>query len=337
MTTFHSRQSGDARRTRKNENADTFNFVPQIAPSICAVMHTKHDKRGATIFKSLCKRTVVCKCFYRVEALPLVWTRFSWLAKSSPMIQRSPARWTRNGQVTSGKIAVEMSHGIAAQLPGNGRCNATGWPGRWLARQLATSHATVTRCPSKPLASWLVGIPPTRFRPSIPKLMNSPTKPPSTPDLESLRKAILEYQPDPHRIPFSNLKPFHDSIVELRGKNASYAAIADLLIENGVKTSRARVAEYGRIVLEGGKSRRRRKRARTAPVANTLASSQSAPAMTTKPAPAITAPTSNVSPPPTENSPFTSRGPRIANVRMMSPEQAKEFNASLKPGNTPKQ
>jgi predicted sugar kinase len=119
------------------------------------------------------------------------------------------------------------------------------------------------------------------------------------------------------------LKPFHDSIVELRGKNASYAAIADLLMQNGIKTSRARVAEYGRIVLEGGKSRKRRKRARTAP------------AVAVKPTPATPAPTvvlaGSVTPPPKEDSPYRSRGPHIANVRMMSPEEAKEFNESLKP------
>src|ERR1700685_2317043 len=96
--------------------------------------------------------------------------------------------------------------------------------------------------------------------------MNTPTIP--TPDLESLRKAIQEYQPDPSRIPFSNLKPFHNSIVELRGKNASYAAIAELLQQHGIKTSRPRVAEYGRIVLEGGKSRKRRNRSKIAPAAN---------------------------------------------------------------------
>jgi len=90
------------------------------------------------------------------------------------------------------------------------------------------------------------------------KIMNTSSTSPTTPNLELLRKAIREYQPDPSRIPFSNLKPFHDSIVELRGKNASYAAIAELLEQHGVKTSRARVAEYGRIVLEGGKSRKRR-------------------------------------------------------------------------------
>ena len=161
--------------------------------------------------------------------------------------------------------------------------------------------------------------------------MNTPTI--ATPDLESLRKAIQEYQPDPSRIPFSNLKPFHNSIVELRGKNASYAAIAEILQQNGVKTSRARVAEYGRTVLEGGKKRKRRKRTRTAPAANIPATPQSAPAATVKPTPATppaTAITSDVPPPPKENSPYRSRGPHIANVRMMGAEEAKEFNDSLK-------
>ena len=81
--------------------------------------------------------------------------------------------------------------------------------------------------------------------------MNTPTTP--TPDLESLRKAVQEFRPNPHRVPFNGLKPVHDSIVELRRQNVSYAAIAELLQQHGVKTSRARVAEYGRIVLEGGK------------------------------------------------------------------------------------
>ena len=164
--------------------------------------------------------------------------------------------------------------------------------------------------------------------------MNTSPTSPTTPNLELLRKAIREYQPDPSRIPFNNLKPFHDSIVELRGKNASYAAIAELLEQHGVKTSRARVAEYGRIVLEGGKSRKRRKRAKTTPAANIAATPQSAPAEAAKPAPATppaTAITSDFPPPPNETSPYRSRGPHIANVRMMSAEEAKEFNDSLKP------
>jgi hypothetical protein len=163
--------------------------------------------------------------------------------------------------------------------------------------------------------------------------MNTSPISPTTPNLELLRKAIREYQPDPSRIPFSNLKPFHDSIVELRGKNASYAAIAELLQQHGVKTSRARVAEYGRIVLEDGKKRKRRKRAKNAPAVNAPATPQNAPAVAAKPAPATppaTAITSDVPPPPKENSPYRSRGPHIANVKMMTPSEREEFETSLK-------
>ncbi len=74
--------------------------------------------------------------------------------------------------------------------------------------------------------------------------MNTSPTSPTTPNLELLRKAIREYQPDPSRIPFNNLKPFHDSIVELRGKNASYAAIADLL---DTKWSKDQPGACGRI------------------------------------------------------------------------------------------
>ncbi|MFZ1072476.1 MAG: hypothetical protein WAO21_03480 [Verrucomicrobiia bacterium] len=167
--------------------------------------------------------------------------------------------------------------------------------------------------------------------------MNTPTTP--TPDLESLRKAVQEFRPIPHRVPFNGLKPVHDSIVELRKQTVSYAAIAELLQQHGVKTSRARVAEYGRIVLDGGKKRKRRKWAKTTPAANLPATPQSAPAVTANPTPAMTAPatvgTNNVQPP-NENSTYTSRGPHIAHVAQLSPEEAAEFEASLKLGNAPK-
>ena len=84
--------------------------------------------RGATIFKSLCKRTAVSKCFYRVEALPLVRTRFLRLANSSPKTARSPARRSRDGRETSGKTSGEISRVISAQRPGNGRAVATAMP-----------------------------------------------------------------------------------------------------------------------------------------------------------------------------------------------------------------
>ncbi len=162
--------------------------------------------------------------------------------------------------------------------------------------------------------------------------MNTPIT--STPDLESLRKAVQEFRPNTRRVPFNGLKPVHDSIAELRRQNASCSAIAELLQQHGVKTSRARVAEYVRIVLDGGKQRKRRKRTRTAPTANVQVASQSAPSVAAKPAPTASAPTTapagNVTPPPKEDSPYRSRGPRIANVKMMTPSEREEFETSLK-------
>ena len=121
MIIFHSQQSDRARRPRKNENAATFNFASQIEPSICAVMFTKRVKHDATIFKSRCSRTVVCYRLDRVQALPLVRTRFLRLANCSPKTARSPARRSRDGREPSGKKSGEISRAISAQLPGNGR------------------------------------------------------------------------------------------------------------------------------------------------------------------------------------------------------------------------
>ena len=170
--------------------------------------------------------------------------------------------------------------------------------------------------------------------------MNMPTKAQPTPDLESLHKAVQDFQPNPQRVPFTNLKPFHDSIATLRDKQASYSVIAELLQKHGVKTSRARVAEYGRIALEGGKRRKRRKPARTASASNIPATPQGVPVVTVKPTPATpvptTAPAGKGTPPSKEDSPYRSRGPHIANVKMMTPSEREEFEASLKPGNAQK-
>jgi len=152
-----------------------------------------------------------------------------------------------------------------------------------------------------------------------------------TPNLELLRQAVQEFQPTPSRIPFHVLKTHHEFIVMLRAKKASYRSIADLLEKHGVHTSRARVAEYGRIVLDGGKSRKRRKRAKTVPAVNMLVAPQSVPAMPTKPVPASTAPADDVPPPPAESSSYRSRGPRIARIRMLDGTIAGEKG----PGQTP--
>ncbi len=128
MTTFHPRQSDCGRRVHKKANASALNFTSQIASSICTVMFTKHVKPDATIFKSRCSRTVLCYRFDRVEALPLVRTRFLRLAKISPKIARSPARRSRDGRKPSGKKSGEISRVISAQRLGNGRTVATAMP-----------------------------------------------------------------------------------------------------------------------------------------------------------------------------------------------------------------
>jgi hypothetical protein len=128
MTTFHSRKSGDARRTRKNENADMFNFASQIPSSICTVAFTKREMSDAIIFKSRFSCLSLFCIFRHRHALPLVRTRFSRLANSSPKIARSPARRSRDGRATSGKKSDEMSRVMSAQRPGNGRTVATATP-----------------------------------------------------------------------------------------------------------------------------------------------------------------------------------------------------------------
>ena len=128
MNTFHSRQTDCDRHARKNENTGTLNFTSQIAPSICTVMFTKRVKPDATNFKARCSRTAVSYRFDRVEALPLVKTRFLRLANSSPKTARSPARRSRDGRATSGKTTGEISRVMSAQRPGNGRTVAAAMP-----------------------------------------------------------------------------------------------------------------------------------------------------------------------------------------------------------------
>ncbi len=128
MTTFHPRQSDCGRRVHKKANASALNFTLQIPSSICTVMFTKRVKHDATNFKSRCSRTVLCYRFDRVEALPLVWTRFLRLANSSPKTARSPARRSRDGRATSGKTTGEISRVTSVQRPGNGRTVATAMP-----------------------------------------------------------------------------------------------------------------------------------------------------------------------------------------------------------------
>jgi hypothetical protein len=121
--------------------------------------------------------------------------------------------------------------------------------------------------------------------------MNTSPTSPTTPNLELLRKAIREYQPDPSRIPFSNLKPFHDSIVELRGKNASYAAIAELLNNMASRPAGRVWPNTAASSWKAAKNANGANGREPAPAANAPATPQSAPAVAAKPTPATPAPT----------------------------------------------
>ena len=266
----------------------------------------------------------------RTPCLDKDFTARKKLAENCAESRETVTRWPRSNRQDNRRNISRHIRATSRQQPGNGNRNAAGWPGGLLARQLALRRTRTRHVRAGNLRDDSPQISAMTFKNyEHTNHINHPT-----PDLEGLRKAVQEFRPNPHRVPFNGLKPVHDSIVELRKQTVSYAAIADLLIQHGVKTSRARVAEYGRIVLEGGKKRKRWKRARTAPVVNIPAKLQGAPAAASKPTPATppaTAITSDVPPPPKENSPYHSRGPHIAKVDLMSPEEAKEFEDSLKP------
>lgn len=75
----------------------------------------------------------------------------------------------------------------------------------------------------------------------------------------ALNEAIKNFKPNPRRVAFYHIKPFHDKIVEWRSHQASCRTIMLLLKCAGVKTSKARVAEYCRVVLNGKKPRKRKR------------------------------------------------------------------------------
>ena len=154
MITFHSRQPDCDRLARKNKNSDTVNFTSQIASLICTATFTNRVKLGATIFKSRCSRTVLCYRFDRVEALPLVKTRFLRLANSSPKTARSPARRSRDGREPSGKKYGECLESYPR--------NVSAMAGQWQRQCRRTSVKTTclaadlaAPCPRRKLARRL--------------------------------------------------------------------------------------------------------------------------------------------------------------------------------------
>lgn len=137
-------------------------------------------------------------------------------------------------------------------------------------------------------------------------------------DPTAVRKAVEEFTPRrPQK--FHDLLPAKDVIVELRQKRASYRSIADLLTQHCLPTSKTAIAQFCHQVL-GENVRPRKRPGRKRPPL--VASSNGADAA---PAPRI-ATEVEASPERVTNAddgdtvPARTRGPRIAQVRMLKPQ-----------------
>ncbi len=131
----------------------------------------------------------------------------------------------------------------------------------------------------------------------------------------SVRQAVAEFTPRrPEK--FQDLIPAKEVIAELRQKRASYRAIAELLTQHCLPTSKTAVAVFCHEVL-GEIVRPRRRPGRKRPVVPAVSSPD---AVQPQPPDALPAaePPANVS---SEDSQQPRpRGPRIAQVRMLKPQ-----------------
>jgi hypothetical protein len=82
--------------------------------------------------------------FCAKQALPLNFVRIFRLTHISPIVARSPARWSRDVREMSDKTSGEISCGNATQFPSNSQTMANSMPLNGLARQLAL-HRTWAR------------------------------------------------------------------------------------------------------------------------------------------------------------------------------------------------
>lgn len=127
-------------------------------------------------------------------------------------------------------------------------------------------------------------------------------------DPATVRQAVAEFTPlRPQK--FQDLLPAKDVIAELRQRRASYRAIAELLTQHCLPTSKTAIAAFCHQVLsEIVRPRRRPARKRPA-----LPAEPNGGAASTSQGPVTVSNGGDIPPP-------RSRGPRIAQVRMLKPE-----------------
>jgi hypothetical protein len=167
-----------------------------------------------------------------------------------------------------------------------------------------TVLTTASRCPS--------------CRRSIFQFASKPFQPMTSFDPATVRQAVAEFTPlRPQK--FQDLLPAKDVIAELRQRRASYRAIAELLTQHCLPTSKTAIATFCHQVLtEIVRPRRRsaRKRPPSPAEPNGRAASPPQPESVDDRQPQESPADSNGSGTPQTRS----RGPRIAQVRMLKPE-----------------
>jgi hypothetical protein len=129
-------------------------------------------------------------------------------------------------------------------------------------------------------------------------------------DPNNVRKAVSEFTPH-HQQKFENLLPARDVIVELRQRQASYRAIAELLTQHCLPAGKTAIADFCHEVL-GESIRPHRRTPRKRPPA----AEQQGETKLVVPAPSDTATGEPPKPDPTVDRP---RGPRIAQIRKLNP------------------
>ena len=144
--------------------------------------------------------------------------------------------------------------------------------------------------------------------PSLSRFLSDSFRPMNSFDPATVRQAVADFTPRrPQR--FQDLIPAKEVIAELRQKRASYRAIAELLTKHCLPTSKTAIAGFCHHVLgEIVRPHRRQRRKRTAPAA---------PPQPTE----VHPPDAPGADSDREQSPQPRvRGPRIAHVRMRTPE-----------------
>ena len=155
-------------------------------------------------------------------------------------------------------------------------------------------------------------------RRSISRFASKPSQPMTSFDPATVRQAVAEFTPlRPQK--FQDLLPAKDVIAELRQRRASYRAIAELLTQHCLPTSKTAIATFchqviGEIVRPHRRPTRKRLPSPAGPNGRMTTPAQSEPA-DDHPSQEASADSNGNATPPTR-----SRGPRIAQVRMLKPE-----------------